>query len=101
MIRSILLLENKSDNHSSSVKSIFYKWKDYDVKSRSDLVQAGEPAQCFPRAMGAGQSGAYQTWEMFLFSRQKAQKNKSSQEKKKGGGDSLPREILSQSSPCH
>lgn len=40
MIRSILLLENKSDNHSSSVKSTFYKWKDYDVKSRSDLMQA-------------------------------------------------------------
>lgn len=61
-------------------------------------VQRNQPS--VPHPAGAGQSGGEQAWEMFLFSELKAQKNKSSQEKKKKK-DSLPREVLSQSHPCH
>lgn len=39
-IRRVLLLEKKkSDDHSSSVKSTFYKWRDYVVKRGHDFMQ--------------------------------------------------------------
>lgn len=47
-------------------------------------VQRNQPS--VPHPAGAGQSGGEQAWEMFLFSELKAQKNKSSQEKKKKKG---------------
>lgn len=78
--------ERKSDDHSASVKSTFCKWRGCDVRRVSNLVQRVRRSQpSVPHPAGAGQSGAEQAWEMFLFSEFKAQKKKSSQEKKKKG----------------